>query len=109
MTFSVFVTDDAQRDLDDIHSYIATQNGLSRADQVLDGIENVLAGLARFPRRGEHPSELLALGIRDFRQAHYKPYRMIYQVRAAEVSVLVVADGRRDMQTLLQRRLLGSG
>lgn len=108
MSFSVFVTDDARRDLDDIHAYIASQDGVVRADGVLDGIQAVLVKLTKFPLRGEYPSELLALGTREFRQTHYKPYRMIYQVRESSIYVLVVADGRRDMQTLLQRRLLGS-
>lgn len=106
MKFSVFLTEDAQRDLDDIHAYIASQDGLGRADNVLDGIGTTLAKLTKFPHRGEYPSELLELGIRQFRQVHYKPYRAIYQVTGSSIQVLVVADGRRDMQSLLQRRLL---
>jgi toxin ParE1/3/4 len=106
MKYSVLVTEDAQRDLDDIHAYIASQDGLARADAVLDGLGAVLAKLAKFPNRGEYPAELLALGMRQFRQVHYKPYRAIYQVTGSDIHVLVVADGRRDMQGLLQRRLL---
>lgn len=106
MKYSVLVTEDAQRDLDDIHAYIASQDGLARADTVLDGLGATLAKLAQFPSRGECLAELLALGIRQFRQVHYKPYRAIYQVTGSDIHVLVVADGRRDMQGLLQRRLL---
>lgn len=107
MKHAVLVTEDAQRDLDDIQAYIASQDGTARADAVLDGFGATLAKLTTFPNRGEYPSELLALGIRQFRQVHYKPYRAIYQVSGSKVQVLVVADGRRDMQVLLQRRLLG--
>ena len=106
MTAAVVLTEDALRDLDDIHAYIAEHDGGERADQILDRIREALARLLRFPHRGEQPAELLALGIREFRQVHFKPYRMIYQVRGTTVYVMVVADGRRDMQTLLQRRLL---
>jgi toxin ParE1/3/4 len=67
----------------------------------------LLTRLSRFPRRGEFPAELAALGIKEFRQVHYKPYRPIYQVRDSVVQVLLIADGRRDMQSLLQRRWLG--
>ena len=52
--------------------------------------------------------ELLALGIREYREIFFKPYRMIYRVMDKNVYVLLIADGRRDMQTLLQRRLLGA-
>jgi toxin ParE1/3/4 len=49
---------------------------------------------------------LIALGLREFRQVLFKPYRMIYRVMENNVYVLLIADGRRDMQKLLQRRLL---
>ncbi len=107
MKFSVALTQDALRDLDELHAYIAVQDGVSRADKVLDGVHAALLKLKEFPNRGEYPPELTALGIREFRQVHHKPYRMIYLVRDQSVVILAVIDGRRDMQTLLQRRLLG--
>lgn len=107
MTRRVQLTEDALRDLDDIHAHIAAQDGLARADGLVDGISTVLAKLAAFPERGEYPKELVALGIRQFRQVHHKPYRMIYQTTAAMGVVMLIVDGRRDMQSLLQRRLLG--
>lgn len=107
MKVAVVVTEDALRDLQDIHAFIASQDGLARADGVVDGIRDVLAKLGDFPQRGEYPPELLALGMREYRQVHHKPYRMIYYVAAGKAYVLVVTDGRRDMQTVLQRRLLG--
>lgn len=51
--------------------------------------------------------ELLALGIREYRQTHFKPYRLIYRVSGKQVIIYLIADGRRDMQTLLMRRMLG--
>ncbi len=108
MSLTVQLSDDALRDLDDIHVFIAAADGVARADQLVDGIAAVLAKLSLFPQRGEVPKELANLGMRQFRQVHHKPYRMIYQVEPKTVTVLLIVDGRRDMQTLLQRRLLGS-
>jgi toxin ParE1/3/4 len=51
---------------------------------------------------------LLDLGIKDYRQTFFKPYRLIYRVMARDVVVFVIADSRRDMQGLLARRLLGA-
>jgi toxin ParE1/3/4 len=42
---------------------------------------------------------------REYREIFFKPYRIIYRIVAERVYVTVIADGRRDMQTLLQRRL----
>ena len=47
------------------------------------------------------------MGIREYRQTHFKPYRLIYRVIGERVYVYVIADSRRDMQSLLARRLLG--
>ena len=107
MSFAVVLTEDAVRDLDDLYSFIAAQDGRDRADPVLGRIHDKLATLRDFPERGEFPPELAALGIRQFRQIHYKPWRMVYQVSAETVTVMLLADGRQDMQTRLQRRLLG--
>ncbi|MBA3017875.1 MAG: type II toxin-antitoxin system RelE/ParE family toxin, partial [Desulfobacteraceae bacterium] len=47
-------------------------------------------------------------GIRDYREIFFKPYRIIYRIDNENVYVYLIVDGRRDMQTLLQRRLLGA-
>ncbi|MFO7496523.1 MAG: type II toxin-antitoxin system RelE/ParE family toxin [Desulfobacterales bacterium] len=106
MSFAVFLTDDAARDLEDLYDYIALQDGPGKADHVLDEIEKALNSLSENPQRGAFPRELLALGLREYREVFFKPYRIIYRIMAKRVTVLVIADGRRDMQTLLQRRLL---
>ena len=49
---------------------------------------------------------MLALGIREYRQVFFKPYRVSYQIEGKTVQVHLIADGRRDMQGLLARRLL---
>ena len=104
--FEVFLTGDAVGDLEEIFEYIAEHDDPSRAAHVLDRIEGVLQSLATFPERGSHPKELLQLGIREYRQTLFKPYRVIYRVVGQRVYVYLIVDGRRDLQTLLARRLL---
>jgi toxin ParE1/3/4 len=108
MTCSVFLTNDAARDLDELCDYIAVQDAPQKADHVLEEIEKAFSRLSEFPERGAYPKELLALGLREYREVFFKPYRIIYRVMDKNVYVLLIADGRRDMQSLLQRRLLGA-
>ena len=108
MRFKVSLTEDAVRDLEELHDYIDEHDSSESAGHVLDRIENVLGSQATHPERGSHPKELLALGIREYRQTFFKPYRMIYRVNSQHVVVYLIADGRRDMQTLLARRMLGA-
>jgi len=87
---------------------IAEFDSKANADHVLDRLPEVVESLSTSPERGACPKELVALGIRDFRQTAFKPYRVIYRVIGRKVSIYATADGRRDMQPLLARRLLGA-
>ena len=108
MAFPVLLTEDAAVDLEDIYTYISEHDAPSKAEYVLDRIESKFISLSEFPERGVYPKELINLGIRDYREIFFKPYRIIYRVDDENVYVYLIADGRRDMQTLLQRRLLGA-
>jgi len=77
-----------------------------KADLVLARNEEVFDSLSGSPQRGTYPKGLLALGIRDYREVFFKPYRVIYPITGSAVHVMLIADGRRDMLTLLPRRLL---
>ena len=107
MRFEVLLTAHAARDLEELHEYIAAHDTPANAAHVLGRIGKVLQSLAAFPQRGPHPKELLALGIRDYRQSFFKPYRLIYRIVGRRVYVYLIADGRRDLQALLARRLIG--
>ena len=106
MPFSVFLTDDAARDLEDLCDYINLYDVPGKMDYVLEQIEKALNSLSEYLQRGTYPKELLAIGLREYREIFFKPYRIIYRVMANNVYVLLIVDGRRDMQTLLQQRLL---
>ena len=155
MPFQIYLTDDASRDLEDLYDYIESHDVPGKADYVLDQIEKAFSSLSETPERGAYPKELLAVGLREYLEIFFKPYRVsihkwpicpipvlrskfyprnirympavkffarlgldqifrfldghyriIYRVKSEEVYVMVIADGRRDMQALLQRRLL---
>ena len=106
MPFRVLLTNDAARDLEELYDYIALHDAPRKADYVLDQIEKAFSRLSEFPERGAYPKELLTLGIREYREIFFKPYRIIYRVMEKNVYVLLIVDGRRDMQSLLLRRLL---
>lgn len=106
MTFAVKFTPGAQKDLQNIHEYIAHNDSPEQADSVAGKIIEEALSLGMAPARGVYPAELLALGRRDVRQVFFKPYRILYKVRGETIFIAVIADGRRDMQSLLARRLI---
>ncbi len=107
MPRQVLLTASAEQDIEDIYDYFTTSDSLENAKYVLAKLSEVTENLADFPESGSCPNELLELGIREYRQVFFKPYRVISRVMRNRVVIHLIADGRRDMPTLLARRLLG--
>jgi toxin ParE1/3/4 len=105
--FAVRLTLSARQDLDSIHDYLMERGSPAIADDFLETVLDKIASLERYPRRGPIPAEVETLGVREIRQVLVGTYRLIYRVRASTVSVIAVADGGRNMQTFLEKRLLG--
>jgi toxin ParE1/3/4 len=106
MKFSIVLIIAAKSDLREIFRYVELNDSLERADNLVDGIEQAITALAVMPQRGHCPPELVKIGIREFREIHFKPYRIVYSIHENEIVVHCVLDGRRDLQTLLQHLLL---
>jgi toxin ParE1/3/4 len=104
--YRIRLVDDAEQDLFDIYRYIATHDSVDKAIYVLDQLESRCLGLIELPGRGHVPPELDRVGITNYREIHFKPYRVIYEVIKQNVFIHCVIDGRRDMQSLLERRLV---
>lgn len=58
------------------------------------------------PELGMVPHELNAIGITDYLQINCFSYRILYQIELKQVFVHAVFNDRRDMQQLLEKRLL---
>lgn len=106
MSYVPIVSSSAKQDLRDIHRYILTKDGLERATYVIREIQARIHSLCEFPERGARPLELLEMGREEYREVHFKPYRIFYRIEGQEVRVFLIADGRRDMLALLRLRLL---
>ena len=96
--YEALLTQGVEQDLEFIHDYIAELDCVANANYVLDQLMKAVEALVKYPEKGSDPEELVALGIKEYRQTTFKPYRVIY----------LVVDGCRDMQSLLACRLLGA-
>ena len=106
MKYNVYLVIDAENDLLDIYRYVARHDSAEKADRLLDNLEKTISKLETLPLRGHYPPELESIGVLEFREFFFKPYRIIYQVINKDVYVHAVLDGRRDLQELLQQRML---
>ena len=102
----MIIVDEAEEDLAQLVGHIAHRDSLDRANLVFERLLKVCESLEQNPERGHFLPELLPLGMKEFREIHFKPYRIIYEVIQRDVLVQLIVDGRRGLQSLLELRLL---
>jgi len=106
MKYKVIIDPKAKEDLREIFFYVSLNDSLEIANKLLNKIEGTCYKLERFPHRGHIPEELRATGIKRYLEIHYKPYRIIYEIKKDTVYVHSVLDGRRNIQEILSNRIL---
>jgi toxin ParE1/3/4 len=106
MNYKVFLISDAEIDILEIYNYIAEHDCVPDTDSIFEKLEETCKSLCNFPNRGHIPPELEKIGVLNYQEIHFKPYRIIYQVIDDIVYVHCVLDGRRDLQQLLYERLI---
>lgn len=106
MNFKVNIVTDAEKDIIEIYEYIALTDSEEKAEYVFKKIKEKCLSLSKLPKRGHFPPELERIGIHEYREVHFKPYRIIYQIFDSNIYIHCVLDGRRDLNELLERRLL---
>ena len=88
----------ADSDLDEIWYYIATESGsLETADRLIDSITARFYLLATHPNLGRRRDQDLRPGLRTFPVGDYT---IVYRVEDADVVILRVLRGSRDMNAL---------
>ena len=104
--YDVMFDHDAENDLFDIYAFVAMNDSVESANRLFAALRRTCMKLRKLPLRGKIPTELFEIGVTEFRELHFKPYRVIYSFESTTVYVHCVLDGRRDIQTILQERLL---
>ncbi len=61
---------------------------------------------SRVSREGHTPKELVLFGVNDFQEIIFNSFRIIYQIIGKEIFIHCVLDERKDLQKLLQERLI---
>ena len=94
----IYVSEDADFDLLNIHSYIAERNPAAAVSLAHD-FEEKFASLSRFPSIGRDRSNLVK-GIRSLAVGNYI---IFYRIEPDQVTIIRILDGRRDIDSEFQR------
>jgi len=106
MTYKVYMIADAEEDILELYHFVSVHDSPAKAEQLLNKIETSCSGLSRLPHRGHTPPELEHIGVYEYKEIPYKPYRIIYQIIDTDVFIHCIFNGRRDLQDVLEKRLL---
>ncbi|WP_294287240.1 type II toxin-antitoxin system RelE/ParE family toxin [uncultured Sphingomonas sp.] len=104
--YRIFFTPAPRRDLEALDDRLVATESIEIAERVLAEISQRITGFVEFPERGSIPYDLRTIGRQMTRQIVVRRNRMLYRGIEDAVVVLLIADGHRDMQTLLSLRLL---
>jgi len=108
MNFKVNILADAENDIIDIYNYVLRNDSEEKAIYVLSKIEEKCLSLNKYPDRGHTPPELERVGIFQYKEIHFKSYRIIYEILESTVYIHCILDSRRSLQELLENRLFRS-
>ena len=103
--YQVVFSDGALSDLEEIASLMTHVRGDDDGALLVTALLDRAEALGEFPRRGSVPTEMLDLDEVDLRQIVHKQHRIVYLMIGSTVRVILIADGRRDMDALLRSRL----
>ncbi len=104
--FVVVWSETAASDLEDILDFVAERDGVDRALELYENLRRRVSSLKEYPRRCRYVPELKAIGLTEFRESIYPPYRLFFRLIGHEAVLLGVLDSRRDLEALLIQRAL---
>ena len=106
MGFRVVILDSAEQDLKELRAYVLKNFSMETWITAYFKIKEAIRNLENFPQAGSIPEEIEKLNLTQYRQILSGMNRVIYEVRQDVIYVHIVVDARRDMNSLLTRRLL---
>lgn len=105
MKYEVFVTQDAEVDIFPIFNYVIENDSEDSANNIFQKLNETCLSLISLPDRRHTSPELERIYVYNFKEIHFKPCRIIYQIVDNKVYIHCVFDGRRELQEVLENRL----
>jgi toxin ParE1/3/4 len=95
----------AREDINEIIDYISKTN-INYAVKILDNIEKNVNKLDMFPERHRIVPELEKYGYLFYREIIVEYWRIIYKIENEYVYIMLVIDGRRNLEDLLLKNII---
>jgi len=95
----------AREDINEIIAFIS-QTNINYAVKILDKIEDHVKQLVMFPEKYRIVPELERYGYLLYREIIVDYWRIIYKIENNYIYIMLVIDGRRNLEDLLLKKIL---
>jgi len=106
MNYKVFWTKSAEKDLNEIIDYITANGDINNAYKIFIKIKEQTNLLKVNPELGRAVPEFEHFKNKKYKEIIIKPWRIIYKIEKKQVQVLLIIDGRRNIEDILFDRLI---
>jgi len=96
----------AEADLQDLRAYVVKNFGAGTWPTSYRKLKDAVALIEAHPLSGKVPDEFRGLNIAQYRQMLSGMNRIIYEVRDDTAYIHLVCDTRRDLKSLLMKRIV---
>ena len=97
---------DARSDLVEIVSYIKENSGTKIAKAIYDRIQEKVTKATDYPEGYRVVPELLEIGVFEVREIIESPWRIFFRTNDAEIRIISVIDGRRNVEEILYKKMM---
>lgn len=106
MTHQVSILRQARQDFEELRAFVLNNCPDQSWKECQDHLKSSIANLQIEPDTGSVPMEIIALNLQRYRQIVSGKLRIIYEIRPQQIFIHVILDHRRDLNSLLFRRLM---
>jgi plasmid stabilization system protein ParE len=106
MSFRIVFLNSAEHDLKELKRYMVRHFGSDTWQASYARIKDAVNAIRTSPLGGDVPEVLDRLNLTQYRQIVADKNRVIYEVRQDTIYIHIVCDTRKDLTSLLGRRLV---
>ena len=99
-------TKDAEESFNEILEYLMEKSGESITQKIYDKIITKIDLLASISFKSKLSQDLKDIGINDVHELTESPWRIFYKTRKDEIIILLILDGRRNIEEILISKVI---
>lgn len=102
----IFWTKDAEESFNEILEYLMEKSGESITRKIYDRIISKIDLLSSVSFKSKVSQDLKDIGINDVYELTESPWRIFFKLRNNEIIVLLILDGRRNVEEILISKVI---